>query len=174
MYVASRWKALTSQATISPEEVHSFPPYVQQAPGPQSIYEVLGPMFFLFGKTAVDSWRGSEPPGCPTRDLTTAFPCRHYQSISQRWKLRSGEVSRQPRPKVHEHWLLGTALDLNFCDNPTHHFLCCQRQLGPHPPSHTWLHPAALGSQDGPECASEMLVAPDRICKPKGLVLPPN
>lgn len=33
--------------TVSPKEVHSLLPYVLWAPGPQSVYDVLGPRLFL-------------------------------------------------------------------------------------------------------------------------------
>ena len=174
MYGSSRERALVSQVKISPREGLAFPPYVQPAPGPPSTHNARGPMCFLFWKTAGGSWRRSEPPGCPTLGLTTACRCRHDQPVTQRWKLRSGEVRRLPRPEVCEHWLLGAALDLNFRDNPTHHFLCLQRQLGPPPLSYTRLLPPALASPDGPELTSEMWVIPDRICKPGGLCCPPN
>lgn len=55
VYLQNRREALTPQAKVSPKEVHSFPPCVQQAPGPPSTYDVLGPALLLSWKAAVGS-----------------------------------------------------------------------------------------------------------------------
>lgn len=102
--------------TVSPREVHLFffSPYARQLPGPQSSHVVLGLGLFLSWKTAVGSWRWCELPRHPTSVLTT-IP---HQLISQRWKLRSGEVKEAAQGKGSQMSASLAALDSNNSDTP--------------------------------------------------------